>query len=206
MAAVIPAGLSLFAINLLETMVAINVADQYTTTDSEQDRVFYGQGVSNLACGLMAGMSGTGLAHSSLYNMRSGGASSFSSFFAGVFMLCVLIIMYPVVATIPLAAVMGITLHLVWNMIQWGPIIAFFLKLVPTKCLLVAKPQWMMRRLATPDVFSTVVTTIFALCASTYGFAGYLIGVLCYACDPIGHGEFSCALFVWSFYHYSVST
>jgi len=189
--AIIPAGFSLFAINLLETMVTINVADKYTATDSDQDRVFYGQGVANLVCGFMAGTSGTGLAHSSLYGTRMGGITNISTFSAGIFMLLVIMFMYPAVAEIPLGVVMGITLHLIWNMIQWKPIIGFWLKLVPSGCLLRVRPQWMSRRLATPDVFSTFVTSIFTLCASTYGFAGYLVGILCYACDPISHAIIS---------------
>jgi len=188
--AVAPAGLSLFCINLLETMMAINVTDKYTVTDSEQDRVFYGQGVSNLACGIMAGMSGTGMAHTSLYGLRMGGVTSISVFFAGIIMLCVLIFAYPAVAMIPLGAVMGVTLYLIWNMIQWSPMVALILKCTPDQCLIL-KPRLLGRRLVTPDLFATFVTSIFALCSSTYGFAGYLIGVLCYACDPIGHAVIS---------------
>lgn len=171
-------------------MVAINVVDNYTGTDSEQDRVFYGQGVSNLACGLMAGMGGTGMAHTSLYNLRMGGVTSISSFFAGIIMLSVLTYAYPAFAQIPLGGVMGVTLYLIWNMIQWSPMVAFVLKFIPNKCLAKKlKLGLKKKRKATPDLFSTFVTSIFALTASTYGFAGYLIGVLCYACDPIAHGK-----------------
>ena len=169
-------------------MVAINVADNYTDTDSEQDRVFYGQGVANLAGGLMGGMGSTGLAHTSLHSLRMGGVTSTSVFLAGIYMLMVITFAYPAVALIPLGATMGVTLFFIWNMIQWTPMIALMLKLVPNLCLQ-RKPALGRWSLATPDLLSTFVTWIFALCASSYALAGYLTGVLCYACDPIGHGE-----------------
>lgn len=188
--ALIPASLSLFCANVLETMVAINVADKYTSVDSEQDRVFYGQGVANIASGLMAGMGGSGIAISSYHGLRMGGVTSLSVFFAGVFMLCTIILFYHAVAFIPLGAVMGISLHLVLSMFQWSPIVALVLKCVPNACFL-RWPSLAGRNLATPDIFSTWVTAILAMCASTYCLAGYLLGVLCYACDPIGHAIIS---------------
>lgn len=187
--AVIPSGLSLFCISLLETMVSINVADKYTATDSEQDRVFYGQGVSNLAGGLMGGMGSTGLAHASLHSLRMGGVTSASVFFAGLYMLMIVALAWPAVAMVPLGATMGVTLYLVWSMSQMAPVSGLFLKCIPNRCM-ENNPFLMNKKLATPDLFSTFITSIFALCASTYSLAGYLIGLLCYACDPIGHGEY----------------
>ncbi|KAL7539063.1 hypothetical protein ACHAXR_009006 [Thalassiosira sp. AJA248-18] len=186
--AVAPTGLSLSMISLLETMVAINVSDKYTGTDSEQDRVFYGQGVANLASGLMGGMVGSGSAHSSLHGLRVGGVTSTSVFFAGIYMLMAIVFAYPAVAMIPLGATLGVTLYLFLVMIQWAPMVALVLKCVPSSCL-VGKPHLLKMRLATPDLFSTFATSIFALCASTYALAGYVAGVFCYVCDPIGHGE-----------------
>ncbi len=186
LSAVTPAGLSLFCINLLETMVAINVADKYTSVVSEQDRVFYGQGVGNLLSGLMAGMGGTGLSHTSLLGLGIGGVTALSVFFAGISMLCVLTFVYPAVVVIPLGAVMGTTLHLMLTMIQTTPLLALVLNCVP--CLQ-RLPCFVSKRLVVADLFSTLVTSMIAILASTYGLAGYFIGVVCYACDPIAHGK-----------------
>lgn len=94
-------------------MVAINVVDKYTNSDSEQDRVFFGQGFSNCVAGFFGGMAGSGQAHQSLHSLKSGGVSSVSSFMAGVYMLIIMLIGYPVVAKVPLGATAGITLYLV---------------------------------------------------------------------------------------------
>ena len=186
LSAITPAGLSLFCINLLETMVAINVADKYTSVVSEQDRVFYGQGVGNLVSGLMAGMGGTGLAHTSLLGLQMGGVTTISAFFSGLIMLCILTFVYPAVAVIPLGAFMGIALYLVSIMIQNIPLLALILSCIP--CLQ-RIPLFVSKRLVVADLFSTLVTSMFAILASTYGLAGYFIGVVCYACDPIAHGK-----------------
>jgi len=186
LAAIIPAGLSLFCIHQLETMVAMNVADKYTSVVSEQDRVFYGQGVGNLVSGLMAGMGGTGLAHTSLLGLRMGGVTNLSVFFAGIIMFIILTFMYPAVSFIPLGAFMGISLHLMLTMMQQTPVLALILNCIP--CLR-RLPQFESKRLVVADLFSTLVTSLFAILASTYGLAGYFVGVVCYACDPIAHGK-----------------
>ena len=99
----------------------LQTEDRYSRTDAEEDRVFYGQGVANLAGGLMGGIGSSGQAHSSLHNLQMRGISSLSVFFAGAFMLTVTSIAYPAVAHIPLGAVMGITLFLTWSLFQWSP-------------------------------------------------------------------------------------
>ena len=137
----------------------------------------------------MGGMGGTGMAHTSLHCAKMGGMSSFGVFLSGIYMFSVISFVYPAVAAIPLGATMGVTLYLVWSMIQWSPMLVLLLKFVPNRCMERMPELFRFRILATPDLFATFVTSIFTLCASTYALAGYLIGVLCYACDPIGHGE-----------------
>jgi len=176
--------LSLFCINLLETLVTINISDKWSESDSEQDRVFYGQGLANAVCGLMGGMSASGLPHTSLNGLSMGGLTSLSTLFSGIFMLSGITFAYPAVAMISLGATMGVTLYIMLGMIQFEPLIAVLLKCIPSRFL---KLSLLKRRLATPDLFSTLGSSIFALCASTYGLAGYFMGVICYACDPISH-------------------
>ena len=137
----------------------------------------------------MGGMGSTGLAHTSLFSLRMDGTTSMSSFVAGIMMLCVITFAYPAIAVISLGSIMGVTLDLILNMIQWTPMVAFVLKFIPTRCL--DNPSLLSWRLSTPDLFSTVVTSVFAICASTYGLAGYWIGSLCYACDPIAYSIIS---------------
>jgi hypothetical protein len=72
---------------------------------------------------------------------------------------------------------MGVAMHLILTMMQTPPALSLMFK-----CTLV-------KRLVASDIFSTFVTAMFAILASTYGLAGYFIGVVCYACDPIAHGK-----------------
>jgi hypothetical protein len=83
-------------------------------------------------------------------------------------------------------------------MVQWSPLFALILRFVPKSCL--RQPVPVHLRLAIPDLFSTFLSSWMALFATSYGIAGYLVGVLCYASDPIGHGEFwVCSGLVLSF-------
>jgi len=181
---VFPAGLSLFCVHLLESMVAINTVDEYTSTESEQDRVFYGQGIANMIGGLMGGMGSTGSGHASLHSLRMGGVTSTSVFFAGIYMLMVFTFAYPAVSAIPLGATMGVAIYLVWNMIQWKSIISLAFTIVPNRCLK-KRPALSRFRLATPHLLSTFITSVIALFGNTYALAGYVMGILCYACDLI---------------------
>ena len=174
----------MFCIHLLETLVTINVADKWSESDSEQDRVIYGQGLANAVCGLMGGMSSAGLPHTSLNGLSMGGLTSISTLCSGIFMLFGITFAYPAVAMISLGSTLGVTVYVMLSMIQFEPLIAVMLKFIPSRLL---KPSLLKRRLATPDLFSTLGSSIFALCASTYGLAGYFMGVICYACDPISH-------------------
>ena len=165
-------------------MVTINISDKWSESDSEQDRVFYGQGLANAVCGMMGGMSASGQPHTSLNGLSMGGLTSLSTLFSGIFMLFGITFAYPAVAMISLGTTVGVTLHVMLSMLQYEPLIAVMLKLIPSRFL---KPSLLTRRFATPDLFSTIGSSIFALCASTYGLAGYFMGVICYACDPISH-------------------
>ena len=139
----------------------------------------------------MGGMGSTCLAHTSLFSLQMDGVSSLSSFIAGIMMLCVITFAYPAIAVVSLGSIMGVTLDLILNMIQWTPMVAFVLKFIPTRYLGLDNPSLLSWRLSTPDLFSTVITSVFAICASTYGLAGYWIGSLCYACDPIAYSIIS---------------
>ena len=164
-------------------MVTINISDKWSESDSEQDRVFYGQGLANAVGGLMGGMSSAGQPHTSLNGMSTG-LTSISTLCSGIFMLFGITFAYPAVAMISLGTTVGVTLHVMLSMLQYEPLIAVMLKLIPSRFL---KPSLLTRRFASPDLFSTIGSSIFALCASTYGLAGYFMGAICYACDPISH-------------------
>lgn len=74
----------------------------------------------------------------------------------------------------------------VCHAIQWSPFMALVLNLFPESCYS-DKPDHL--RLAVPDLLATFLSSWLLLFSSIYGLAGYLVGMLCYACDPIGHGE-----------------
>lgn len=94
-------------------MLALNVVDKFTSSDSEQDRIFFGQGFANCVVGFFGGMGGSALALPSLHGLKAGSVSSVSTFCAGVYMFMVVAFAYPVVAMVPLGAPLGVTLYLV---------------------------------------------------------------------------------------------
>lgn len=145
--------------------------------------------LQSVAGGIMAGMGSAGQPQS-LHNLRNGGVSSISAFMAGVYMLLVVMFAYPAVAHVPLGATMGVTLYLVWCMMQWRPLVALVLKFVPDKCIL-SRPKLLGMRLAAPDLVSTMASLMLVLFSSTFALAGFFVGAMCYACDPIGHAIIS---------------
>ena len=63
------------------------IVDDLTDTPSDKNRECKGQGVANIASGLIGGMAGCAMIGQSIINVKSGGRSRLSSLAAGVFLL-----------------------------------------------------------------------------------------------------------------------
>ncbi len=95
----------LLSIDTLKTCVVI---DALTRTRHNSNRELFGQGLGNVASGLLGGMPGSGTMGATLINLESGGRTRLSGIAAGVFTLAALLLFGRLVAWTPVAALAGI--------------------------------------------------------------------------------------------------
>jgi SulP family sulfate permease len=113
----------LLSIDTLKTCVVI---DALTNTHHNANRELMGQGVSNALSSLLGGIPGAGTMGASMINISSGGSTRRSGVFSGLAALLVLLVLAPLVAWVPLAALAGILIVTGFRMIDRRSLAFFF--------------------------------------------------------------------------------
>ena len=88
------------------------IVDDLTDTPSDKNRECKGQGVANIASGLIGGMAGCAMIGQSIINVKSGGRSRLSSLAAGVFLLLMVVFLGDWLKQIPMAALVLSLIHI----------------------------------------------------------------------------------------------
>jgi SulP family sulfate permease len=113
----------LLSIDTLKTCVVI---DALTITHHNANRELMGQGVSNALSSLLGGIPGAGTMGASMINISSGGTTRLSGLFSGIAALAVLLVLAPLVAWVPLAALAGILIVTGFRMIDRRSLAFFY--------------------------------------------------------------------------------
>ncbi|MBS3784636.1 MAG: SulP family inorganic anion transporter [Anaerolineae bacterium] len=111
-------ALAVATIGFLETMsIARSIsADTGHRLDSNQE--FVGEGLANIASGLFSGYPASGSISRSAVNRRAGAKTEFSSVFAGLFVLAGVILLAPLAAYVPFAALGGVLVFTGLNLVD----------------------------------------------------------------------------------------
>ena len=70
---IFPYSAALAVVGLLESMMTATIVDELTDTTSSKNRECKGQGVANIAAGMLGGMAGCAMIGQSIINVKSGG-------------------------------------------------------------------------------------------------------------------------------------
>ena len=105
-----PYALTLAMVGLLESLMTAAIVDEMTDTTSDKNRECAGQGLANITAGCFGGMAGCAMIGQSVINVSSGGRGRLSTFWAGGFLLFLIVVLGPYVAQIPMAALVAVTL------------------------------------------------------------------------------------------------
>ncbi|WP_163028687.1 SulP family inorganic anion transporter, partial [Pseudomonas viridiflava] len=105
---VLPYSAALAVVGLLESMMTATIVDDLTDTSSDKNRECKGQGVANIASGLIGGMAGCAMIGQSMINVKSGGRTRLSTLSAGVSLLTMMIFLGDWLARIPMAALVAV--------------------------------------------------------------------------------------------------
>ncbi|HET9034376.1 MAG TPA: SulP family inorganic anion transporter, partial [Dokdonella sp.] len=105
---ILPFSFTLAVVGLLESMLTAAIVDDLTDTPSNKNREATGQGIANIASGLLGGMAGCAMIGQSVINVKSGGRTRLSTLTAGVALLIMVVFAGSLVAEIPMAALVAV--------------------------------------------------------------------------------------------------
>ena len=119
---ILPYSITLMVVGLLESLMTATIVDDLTDTKSNKNRECVGQGVANIASGLIGGMAGCAMIGQSVINVKSGGRGRLSTLCAGVFLLIMVVFLGEWVSQIPMAALVAVMIMVSIGTFNWQSI------------------------------------------------------------------------------------
>ena len=117
-----PYSLTMAAVGLLESLLTAQIVDDLTDSGSDKKREVAGQGIANFVTGLFGGMGGCAMIGQSVINVKSGGRTRLSTFVAGVSLLILCVVLGPLVAQVPMPALVAVMIMVSIGTFSWGSI------------------------------------------------------------------------------------
>jgi SulP family sulfate permease len=117
-----PVSATLAVIGLLESLLTAQLIDDMTDTRSDKDRESRGQGIANVATGFLGGIAGCAMIGQSMINVRSGGRTRLSTLAAGGSLLFLILVAKPVLAAIPMAALVAVMIVVALATFDWSSV------------------------------------------------------------------------------------
>nr|WP_218610304.1 SulP family inorganic anion transporter [Pseudonocardia sp. KRD291] len=127
-----PPALAIALVGLIESLMTAKLVDEVTDTHSDKTRESWGQGVANIVTGLFGGMGGCAMIGQTMINVKSGARTRLSTFLAGLFLLILVVSLGPIVAAIPMAALVGVMIMVAVGTFDWHSIHPATLRRLPT--------------------------------------------------------------------------
>ncbi|MBI3523466.1 MAG: SLC26A/SulP transporter family protein [Betaproteobacteria bacterium] len=119
-------ALTLAVLLSIDTLKSCLVIDAMTGSHHDSDRTLAGQGLGNIASALVGGIPGSGTMGASLINVSSGGKTRLSGLMTGAFSLAAYLLLSPLLAWVPIAALSGILIVIGFRMIDRRSLAFFF--------------------------------------------------------------------------------
>lgn len=119
---ILPYSITLAAVGLLESLLTAVIVDEMTETPSDKNRECTGQGIANIVAGFFGGMAGCAMIGQSVINVKSGGRGRLSTFFAGTFLLFLIVVLGDWVKQIPMAALVAVMIMVAISTFRWDSI------------------------------------------------------------------------------------
>ncbi len=115
-------ALMLAFLGSIDSLLTSIVVDSMTRTQHDSNRELVGQGIGNIAAGLVGGLASAGATMRSLVNVRAGGTSRLSGAIHSVLLLLIVLGFGRIVQHIPLSVLAGILVKVGIDIIDWGAI------------------------------------------------------------------------------------
>lgn len=127
-----PTALVMAIVGLLESLMTAKLVDDITDTHSNKTRESWGQGVANILSGFFGGMGGCAMIGQTMINVKQSRARTrISTFFAGLFLLILVLALADVAGAIPMAALVAVMLMVAFSSFDWHSVRPSTLRLMP---------------------------------------------------------------------------
>ena len=103
----------------IDSLLTSLVADSMTRTRHNPNRELVGQGIGNIAAGLVWGLPGAGATLGTVVNIRAGGSTQVSGAIRAAILLALVLGLGRYVEAIPHAVLAGILMRVGWDIIDW---------------------------------------------------------------------------------------
>ena len=103
----------------IDSLLTSLVADSMTRTRHNPNRELVGQGIGNIAAGLVWGLPGAGATLGTVVNIRAGGSTQISGAIRAGILLALVLGLGKYVEAIPHAVLAGILMKVGWDIIDW---------------------------------------------------------------------------------------
>ena len=120
---------TLAALGAIDSLLTSVVADNITKTKHNSNKELIGQGLGNIAAGIIGGLPGAGATMRTVININSGGRTRLSGVFAGLLLTAILLGLGGLVGHIPNAVLAGILITVGLGIIDYKGI--KHIKLIP---------------------------------------------------------------------------
>ncbi|MFT4774997.1 MAG: SulP family sulfate permease [Pontimonas sp.] len=127
-----PYAAAMAVVGLLESLLTAKLVDEVTDTRSRKTREAWAQGVANVLSGFFGGMGGCAMIGQTMINVKASGARTrISTFFAGLFLLILVVGLGDLVAIIPMAALVAVMIMVSVATFDWHSIRLTTLRQMP---------------------------------------------------------------------------
>ena len=103
----------------VDSLLTSLVADSMTGSRHNPDRELIGQGIGNMAAGLIGALPGAGATMGTVINIRSGGSTPVSGALRALLLFALVLGLGRLVEPIPLAALAGVLVKVGWDIVDW---------------------------------------------------------------------------------------
>ncbi len=112
-------ALILALLGSVDSLLTSLVADSLTGTRHKADQELVGQGIGNVAAGLIGGLPGAGATMGTVTNIRAGGTTRISGVSRSIMLLFLVMGLGWIVEPIPHAVLAGILIKVGWDIVDW---------------------------------------------------------------------------------------
>ena len=119
LAGAVQPAVTLALLGAVDSLLTSLIADSMTRTRHDPNQELVGQGLGNIAAGLIGGLPGAGATVGTVVNIRAGGATRVSGALRAIALLALVLGAGRYVESIPLAALGGILLKVGWDIVDW---------------------------------------------------------------------------------------